>query len=168
MPEMPGGTDGVPRLPVRMKLPPEQRRRLYWESTEQGEHPEHLPQNQRANRTTSWAERRGKGSRSAEPDDVRLGAVLQLGPSLPSLRGDRRARDKAASTVARAEAQGKGREVRALSERTAVRSLRSDPPCADDGGPSVGENMISSESRTPEIGTSGLMSGEKKHGYARD
>ena len=87
------------------------------------------------------------------------GAVLPSGSGDSGLRDARRSRDEAVTTVALSEAQGERRVVRAFPERTAVGGLRPYPPCANDQGPSVGEGMISSESRMRENRTSGLMSG---------
>ena len=95
----------------------------------------------------------------AQPDDIRMGAVLPVRAGQPRLCGGRCTRDEAAATVALSEAQGQERKVRALSGRSTVGTLWPYLPCAEDQGLSVGEGMISSESRMPEIGMSGLMSG---------
>ena len=70
--------------------------------------------------------------------------------------------------MAVSEAQGEIGQIRALPEREAEECTRSRAPAIADGQLSVGEGMISSESRMLEIGMSGSMSGERKRGYVRD
>ncbi len=69
---------------------------------------------------------------------------------------------QAAAPVAVSEAQGEVGQIRALPEREAEDRLRPRAPNRADGQLSVGEGMISSESRMLEIGMSGSMSGERR------
>ena len=54
------------------------------------------------------------GSEAPEPGDDRLGELLPTGTSQSGLQGGRRACDQAAAPVAVPQAQGTGREVRAV------------------------------------------------------
>ena len=107
----------------------------------------------------------GTGGGEAEPSAARLGELLPTGAGKSGVPRRGRACDQAAAPVAVPEAQGEVGEIRALPRQEAVIGRpRPRAPCDADGQPSVGEGMISSESRMLEIGTSGSMSGERNRG----
>ena len=96
--------------------------------------------------------------------ESRRGELLLSGAGESGLRRRRRAREQAAVPVAVSEAQGEGRERRALPGRGAVAGLRLGRPEGAAAQLRVSEGMISNESRMREIRTLGSMSGERKRG----
>ena len=127
--------------------------------TEQGERSRHLPPDQRADGLRTHVDGcRGSGG-TPEPDDLGLGELLQPRADQPGLRDRGPTRNTAAATVVLAEAQGALGEIRALLRRAAVGPPRPHASWADHQVPSVGEGVISTESRMREIRMSGSTSG---------
>ena len=134
-------------------------RGLYRHPAQQGERPEHLPQDQRNDCTTVRAAVvRGHGGTS-EPNCNRVGELLQPWAGQPGLQRGQPTRGPAAAQVALPETQGEIREIRALLGHEAARRLRPRSPVATGYGLSECEGMISSESRMRENRTSSLMRG---------
>ena len=75
---------------------------------------ERVPQDQRVDAPEVRTTRPGNGSETPEPGDDRMGELLPTGTSQSGLQGGRRARNQAAAPVAVPQAQGTGREVRAV------------------------------------------------------
>ena len=89
----------------------------------------------------------GRDGRTPEPGNDRVGELLLPGAGQPGLPGDRPTRRQAAASVALSEAQGEVRGVCALLGRETAGKLWSHLPCVEASGLSVGEGMISTESR---------------------
>ena len=86
----------------------------------------------------------------------------------PGLPSDRPPRGTAAASVVLSEAQGEDRGDGALLGRETMEDLWSHLPGVEDEGSSLGEGMISTESRMLENGTSGLTSGGEETRLGRD
>ena len=76
-----------------------------------------------------------------------MGELLPLRAGEPSLPSDRPPRGLAAASVALSEAQGEDRGDGALLGRETMENLWTHLPCVEAPGLSVGEGMISTESR---------------------
>ena len=131
----------------------------YRHPPQQGERPEHMPQDQRDDGATAWREVNGSDGGRPEPHHERVGKLLQPRPSQPGLQRGQPPHGKAATPVARSKAQDAGGEIRAILRREAVRRLQPPASHAANRGLSEREGMISSESRMRAIRTSRLMSG---------
>ena len=153
---------------IGRNYPPGYGPRLHRHAPEPEQCSERVPQDQRVDAPEVRTTRPGNGSETPEPGDDRLGELLPTGTSQSGLQGCRRACDQAAAPVAVPQAQGTGREVRALPGQAPVGRPGPCPPCAANGELSVGEGMISSESRVRETRMPGSMSGERKRGYGGD
>ena len=155
-PEEPMGVSGISH---RTQLSPQGERSLYRHSTQPGERPEHLPQDQRVD----GAEERDAASRTdgrtPEPGYDRVGELLCSGAGEPGLPSDRPPRGRAAASVALSEAQGEDRGDGALLGRETMENPWTHLPGVEATEPSVGEGMILTESRMRENRTSGLTSG---------
>ena len=117
------GTDGVSGIPHRTQLSPHGERSLHRHSTQPGERPKHLPQDQRVD----GAEERDAASRTdgrtPEPGHDRVGELLCSGAGEPGLPSDRPPRGPAAASVALSEAQGEDRGDCALLGRETMENL---------------------------------------------
>ncbi len=168
MPAVSRGTAGVSGLPHRTQLSPQGEGSLHRHSTQQGERSRHLPQDQRVDGAEEREAAARRDGRTPEPDHDRVGELLLPGAGQPGLPSDRPPRDPAAAAVALSEAQGEVRGVCALLGRETMEDLWSHLPGVEDEGSSLGEGMISTESRMLENGTSGLTSGGEETRLGRD
>ena len=141
------GADGVSGISHRTQLSPHGERSLHRHSTQPGERWEHLPQDQRVDGAEERDAAPSRDGRTPEPGNDRVGELLLPGAGQPGLPRDRPTRRQAAASVALSEAQGEVRGVCALLGRETAGKLWSHLPCVEAPGLSVGEGMISTESR---------------------
>ena len=120
---------------------------LHRHPTQPGERWEHLPQDQRVDGAEERDAAPSRDGRTPEPGNDRVGELLLPGAGQPGLPRDRPTRRQAVASVALSEAQGEVRGVCALLGRETAGKLWSHLPCVEAPGLSVGEGMISTESR---------------------
>ena len=157
------GTDGVSGISHRTQLSPQGD--LHRHSTQPGERPKHLPQDQRVD----GAEERDAASRTdgrtPEPGHDRVGELLCSGAGEPGLPSDRPPRGPAARQwLCRKHKVRTGGTVRFSDER--LWKTYGSLAWRRSHRPSVGE--ASTESRMRENRTSGLTSGGEETQQERD
>ena len=91
-----------------------------------------------------------------------------LGQVSPAYEAVDRHATRRAAPVALPQTPGANREGSALPGHAALARVRAHAPWTANGEPSVGEGMISSESRMREIRTSGSMSGDWKRSHGEE
>ena len=120
MPAVPGGAFGVSGLSHRTQLPPLRGGVVHRHLPQQGERPEHLPQDQRNDGERARLAAIGGHGGTLEPDYDRMGELLLPRAGHTGLLRGQPTRRQAAAPVALSKAQDEARDIRAFPGKQAV------------------------------------------------